>query len=539
MRSVRPISIRSRNGKESRSHYAKHEKTYIRSARMKKRILSLLLAALLLAGSLASCSDGGSNTEETKNAGQETETETNTTTDVSPSDDDTTKELTSAEERQKLPDNLPEKNFNGRDFLVGTTDAKSFEICSEDLVGEATNDAVYDRNLRIADRFGTNIGTVSVSDTANDVKTVVLSGTYSYDVVNLYDFQAYIPISESGALRNWLDFDYVDLKQPWHNALANDAATINGKLFAINSDLSVSTLLYTYGIFFNYSIMERYGYPAATLYDMVFEGSWTLDKMYEITSGIWEDNGDGVHNADDVHGYAVTTSGVNTHDVWLAALDLSVLTKNADGEYEITFFNEKTLSALEKVNQLYHRSEGTFFDSSSTWTDPFSLFANGKVAMTQMYFGTTMAYLGDMEDVYGILPLPKLDEEQEAYYTNAWDQFSVFGVPGTMASDEDTEFIGIIYEALSAESYKYVYPAYYDVALKSRYSAEPTVAEVIDLIMAGRKLDMTFQFGEKLQYLPYTFRYMVIADANDLASRWQKNKKALNKTLKRILELYE
>lgn len=505
---------------------------------MKKRTLSLLLAALLLAGSVTSCSDGGSNAGETQNPGQDTES--NTLDTDSPSVPDTQTELTSAEERQKLPDNLPEKNFNGREFLVGTTDAKSYEICSEDLVGEATNDAIYDRNLRIADRFGTTIGTVSVSDTANDVKTVVLSGTYSYDVVNLYDFQAYIPISESGVLRNWLDFSYVDLTQPWHNALANDAATINGKLFAINSDLSVSTLLYTYGMFFNYSIMERYGYPAATLYDMVFEGSWTLDKMYEITSGIWEDdNGDGVHNADDVHGYVVTTSGVNTHDVWLAALDLSVLTKNADDEYEITFFNEKTLSALEKVNQLYHRSEGTLFDASSSWTDPFSLFASGKVAMTQMYFGTTMDYLSNMEDVYGILPLPKFDEEQEGYYTNAWDQFSVFGVPGTMSSDEDTEFIGIIYEALSAESYKYVYPAYYDVALKSRYSAEPTVAEIIDLIMAGRKLDMTFQFGEKLQYLPYTFRYMVISDANDLASRWQKNKKSLNKTLKRILELYE
>ena len=157
--------------------------------------------------------------------------------------------------------------------------------------------------------------------------------------------------------------------------------------------------------------------------------------------------------------------------------------------------------------------------------------------MTQLYFGETTESLSEMEDTYGILPLPKLDETQNGYYTNCWDQFTVFAVPLTMP-EGDGEFVGTIYEALCAESYKTVFPAYYDVALKSRYSAEPATAEIIDLIMAGRNLDFTFQFGSKLMDLPYLFRTMVVANDTNVASRYNKSKKAMNKNVQAFLKIF-
>ena len=142
-----------------------------------------------------------------------------------------------------------------------------------------------------------------------------------------------------------------------------------------------------------------------------------------------------------------------------------------------------------------------------------------------------------MEDKYGILPLPKFDENQEGYHTNAWDQFSVFGIPLTIA-DADKDMTGIIFEALCAESYKTVFPAYYDQALKSRYSAEPATAEIIDLIMAGRKLEFTFQFGEQLSSLPYLFRQMLGSNSTDIASTYKTRQKALNKVMEKMIGTY-
>ena len=501
---------------------------------MKRRILSLLLAALMLLPALVSCSEKSADPQSNDPASGEP----TASTPASSEDEIDESQLSPAELRQRIPDNLPANDFGGRDFTVCTEERKFYEIFSEELNGETTNDSVYDRNIRIEDRFNVKIGTLANSAPENQVNTSVTSGTHDFDIVGFVNYKTYTPVT-AGVLYNWLDIPLVDLTQPWHNQLANGDATINGKLFAINSDLSISTLLYTYGMFFNYQIMEQYGYSSEDLYNLVFEGVWTVDKLKEISSGIWQDtNGNGKHDAEDIHGYAVTSAGVNTHDVWLAALDISpVLTVSGEDEFEVTFFNDATVSALELIASLYHESEGTFFDPSGDWRKIPAYFANGKVAMSQLYFGETTESLTVMEDTYGILPLPKFSETQDGYYTNCWDQFTVFAVPLTIPSD-DIDFVGTIYEVLSAESYKTVFPAYYDVALKSRYSAEPATAQVVDLIMAGRKLDFTFQFGEKLTRLPYLFRDMVVANDTAVASKYKKIQKSLNKQIQSFLKIY-
>lgn len=499
---------------------------------MKKRALSIVLAMLmLLPAVMTSCSEGTENAETTATTSSSSTSAEETAAETAVED------LSPAEQRALLPDNLPDQTFDGRSYIIAVEQTKEYEICSEELTGEATNDAVYDRNLRIEDRFDVKIESLVTSDYPYDnVKTVVTSGTYAYDIVGFWNFKAYVPIM-AGVLYNWCDLPYIDLTQPWHNQLANEPATINGKLYAINSDLSISTLQYTYGMFFNYNIWQNYGVTGQDFYDMVFDGSWTVEKMQSLTTGIWEDtNGDGIHDRNDIHGYSVFL-GLNTTDVWLAAFDLDVATINDDGTFEITFFNEKTVTALEKAIALSYDEIGSFRNNSGNWRDVPAAFAEGKIAMTQLYFGETTESLGEMEDTYGILPLPKFDEAQEGYYTNAWDQFSVFGIPLTI-SDADKDVTGIIFEALCAESYKTVFPAYYDQALKSRYSAEPATAEIIDLIMAGRKLEFTFQFGENLSSLPYMFRQMLASNSTDVASTYKTKQKALNKVMEKVIDLY-
>lgn len=500
------------------------------SMNRKKRTVSLLLALLMLtSATMVSCSDGTENSEDVSDNTPAVDTQIENVEETEP------EELTPAEQRALIPDDLPDQTFDGRSYIIAVAQNKEFEIKSEELTGEATNDAVYDRNIRIEDRFDVKIESYFPSAAPyDDVKTVVTSGTYAYDVVGFQNYKSFVPIM-AGVLYNWCEMPHVNLEKPWHNQLANDPATINGKLYAINSDLSISTLQYTYGMFFNYNIWDRYGVSSQDFYDMVFDGTWTVEKMQSMTTEIWEDtNGNGIHDRDDIHGYSVYL-GLNNTDVWLAAFDLDVATINDDGTFEITFFNEKTVNALEKAIALSYDKNG--YINTVSWRDVPDAFAEGKVAMTQLYFGETTESLGEMEDTYGILPLPKFDENQEGYYTNAWDTFSVYAVPLTV-DDDDLDVTGIIFEALCAESYKTVFPAYYDQALKSRYSAEPATAEIIDLIMAGRKLEFTFQFGENLSSLPYMFRQMLASKSTDIASTYKKQQKSLNKVMQRMLNIY-
>ena len=96
------------------------------------------------------------------------------------------------------------------------------------------------------------------------------------------------------------------------------------------------------------------------------------------------------------------------------------------------------------------------------------------------------------ELTFGILPMPKLDEIQEHYYGGATDRPLV--VPITVQMDY-LENIGIVVEALNAEGYKNVYPAFYEVAMKNRYADQSDDAKMLDIIHDNVITSFTYLFG--------------------------------------------
>ena len=151
--------------------------------------------------------------------------------------------------------------FNGRSYRVLTTAdgydgriIKKDEIVVDDLNGDACNDAVYNRNVLLEDRFQIKIECETDSDPQSYVNTLVTAGSNDFQLVGFYNYLAATPIS-AGSLLNWRDVPNVDLTQPWHNQLANDNCTIYGKLFAICSDLAITSMTYTYAYFFNMPLL--------------------------------------------------------------------------------------------------------------------------------------------------------------------------------------------------------------------------------------------------------------------------------------------
>ena len=110
--------------------------------------LSLILAMLMLASAaLTACSDAGNDNSDA--AGDTSVTDT-------PSADAEIAEETEPEDtRAAIPDDLPERDFGGKDFIVLGSDDEHFGeyIVSEELNGEVVNDAVFQRNLTIDERF--------------------------------------------------------------------------------------------------------------------------------------------------------------------------------------------------------------------------------------------------------------------------------------------------------------------------------------------------------------------------------------------------
>ena len=499
---------------------------------MKKRILTLLLALFLLLPTFTACSESTENSD----AAQET---TGTT---SPSAGEEVVEETAAPEelsdreaRLAIPDNLPSQTFDGKEFRILTSEQKNFQFVAEELTGEATSDAVYNRNLRIEERFDTKITTIITGSPQSEIGTLVTSGDDACEIVEHHQYVASTPIA-AGSYLNWNDMPYIDQTQPWWNKLSNDGATINGKLFCIMGDLSITALTYTFAEFFNQDLMQSYGYAPSDLYGIVFEGQWTLDKFIEITSGIYEDsNGDGQKSVGDTFGYGFWV--YHGTDVWVDAIGEHLTAYDPEtNTISVQLGTEKVYTALEKIinhlvsnNGAYH-----FMDEATGKAENVA----GNVGIMQLMFESAFEELRDVDYAYGILPYPKYDEAQETYYTISMDQFSVFGVPKTLP-ETSYDFMGIVMEALNAESYKTVYPEYYDTALKNKYSEDPETAQMVDLIMEGRQCEFAFQFGTYLVNLPYMFRNQIYSKDINLASALQKQTKAMNKKLEMMMSYFD
>lgn len=501
---------------------------------MKKK-LCLLLAVLMLASGTLSCAEknekepssgnettGGDASSDDTSENMETEEETDTLTDY--------------ERRQLVPDNLPDVTYNGDSFRIMYANWYmdcANEIKADEMTGDSLNDSIYERNATIEDRFNVSIEPIDGGYSHDKLNEMALTGISAAEVVGCNAFACMVPYAAKACL-NWHDVPHIDFDKPWNNKLANDNGTINNRLFGMCSDISLSSMTFTFAIFFNMTLIQNYGYTSSDLYTMVRDGSWTIDKLSEIVSEAYNDiDANGTADDDDFYGFGYQLS--NAADVWLTAFDQPILTITPDNTVDITFMNDKTLQILDKLLVL-HNSTG--FRKFPRQYDEETHFANNKLLMAPLRFYAAFTTLRTMEAPYSLIPYPKWDEAQDAYYTNADDKFTLFLLP--IPNVDNLDFIGVIYEALSAESYKTVYPVYYDEGLKGRYSEEPETAEMVDLVMQGRNFDLTFQYGDSVfQRLPYLIRDMIIENKNELASTYAGFQKVLKKSIeKEFLPLY-
>lgn len=81
---------------------------------------------------------------------------------------------------------------------------------------------------------------------------------------------------------------------------------------------------------------------------------------------------------------------------------------------------------------------------------------------------------------FGIVPLPKFDENQDNYYTLNTSGFMI--VPATAAS---IDMIGMTTELLGCENRKTVMPAFYDLVLQQKVSRDSDSEKMLDLIFTN------------------------------------------------------
>ncbi|MGN1345734.1 MAG: hypothetical protein ACI4V1_03050 [Eubacteriales bacterium] len=494
---------------------------------MKKRVLPLILALLMLAQVfLSGCSEGTENAESTSAsplAQDETVTET--------VEDET--EMT----RANTPDDLPELDYDGQNVLILARNKAWFtgEMYVEELNGEVVNDAVYDRDISVEERLNVVVDYQLEADTNSLINNNVTAGTdeYSLHVGSAVDTVQY---GINGNYYNLLgDYpEYLNLEQPWWSQYYTEQGEVNGCSFFATGDLCFSLIKLSFVTYANMQLVDDYGLENP--YDLVRSGEWTFDKQMEMASQAYVDtNGNGVRDPNDAYGMSM--GGEIGLDVYWSAFDLTICQKDENGIPSFQVDEDKMSSVIEKLYSYYIDCEFVFtpVNNGDAEQDVIAqMLADDRMLFSPLRIMHT-EQIREMESDYALIPLPKWDEAQQNYYTFVHDQYSIVGIP---LSVQDPSMVSAVMEAMAAESYRYVTPAYYDLVLNGKYIRDPASTEMLELAIAGIKIDFgwihTYSLSSCSQNLLRAILYS--QKSNNFSSQYAKMKKVYSKLMEKLID---
>ena len=502
---------------------------------MLKRSIAMLLALVMLMPLVIACGT------------QEEQEQTTTVATTVATGDVTTTEATTetTTEGYNVKDNLPEDlKFTGETISIISRgrDWCKDEVSVEALTGDVINDAIYNRNAAVEDRLGIKIVNHLTTDKDNysiteTIRKQVQAGTDEY---NLFANSVYATIMYTGdnLFQDMTELTYLDLEQPYWSQGFNEAASIGDAQYFATGAICLSLYRFVFVTFFNKNLFDEYKIPY--LYDVVDDGKWTLDYQREISQNIYSDlNGDGTKDATDRYGF-ITNHNMIGVDAYWSACDLPILGKDADNFLMYNVNVERLSNAVDKINLLLHENDGAYLvankSADSEQDDIAAMFSQDRAAMTTLrLIHVESESMRNMSSLYGIVPVPKLDESQENYHSYAHDTMTAYGIPLTVIGDE-LEMIGAVLEAMASESHRTVTPAYYELALKTKYVSDEQSVKMLDDIINSFYVDAGVLYTKKISSFHQNMRTWVGNNRNTVASMIKATERVIGKQLTELNE---
>ena len=485
-----------------------------------KRTLALILAMLVSLPVLASCGGTAAETEPTDT----------TSADTVPAET----------ESPRLSDDLPATDLDGWTMrILSHSDHLSTEdtFYAYELTGEVVNDAIYERDIAVKERFNCEFTLTPGGEWAKDVTMLtnsVHAGSRDYDVSFLLPFATGGSVIVGGVLYNMLEVDHINFDKPWWHTDMNNQYTIGGYLPFVSSDYLISSYQYANALIYNKKMAADYGVD--NLYDMVRDGTWTFDAFERIITQFTADSdGDGTYTVNDTYGFA---SNMGYHAItWgYAAGNVSVhLDPASDSPVKLGWDNERFYDTCLWLYDILYGSNLTF---EIGWDKECDIKWDENRVFIQAIWLADLEKFRDCESDYGVLPYAKFDEAQDKYYTYVDARAGSLAIP-IDAEKETISKVGLILEAQSCASHYDTLPVYTDSIQNSRYARDAETVEMIEYIGAGRRWDIGYSFsGGDNTYVWAIYRHLK-SSGGQIVSSLEKLAPPMTSRFEDILEAYE
>lgn len=477
-----------------------------------KKTLRLIALFLLVSQVLVSCGEG----------------EKPDTTDADTSTDG---ESTTAVETSIL-DSLPERDYGGAEYNILAPIqgfASESKFYAKEMTGENLSDAVYKRNKDIEEMYNIKFNYDFVNGFSAGMKDVhskltgsVLAGDCTYDM--FVGSSAYVSsLILEGLFADMNSDPNFDFDGAWWHKLGNDSMMINNHLYIASGFYAFVTLSESWCTLLNKGLVEDLDLESP--YTYVYDGTWTFDKMMSMAkTAVLDLNGDAKFDKNDRYGIIMTdTEATASLSYGMGRL---VTENDENGVPKLTDATERTLNIMENLNTLLENKDHIMFSAQLQPDKELIPMFNNKQALFAMYTLSIVEYQ-EMREApdFGILPLPKYDEKQENYITQAWP--CITAIPALV---RDQDMSSAVLEALNRITYLDVYPIYKEIILQRKLTRDNESSEIVDIISSNALCDFgtIFRVDDKLIW-PQDI-------CGKYSSWWASNKEKLTTKLEKIID---
>lgn len=424
-------------------------------------------------------------------------------------------------------------NYEFRVLSAGNQAFNDFQFEEESTL--PLDNAQYKRKIKVEEDYNITItqdiqqkyssgggpGFMAVSQQAN-------TGDCNYDLCLIAGYDVSV-LAYSGYLYDMNSIKDIDLSKSWWDQNATESLAVKDVVFFTTGDITVSDNRTAFCLLFNKMLLNDYNLDSP--YDLVHDGEWTIENFGKLVKSVSEDlNQDGIYDNNDRYGLMVWDDSIVG---MVNAAGERCCTINENGEIELTFYSENTLSALEQYAAVaYDRQHAITYqrDKSISGLD---MWKNN-----QGLFWTTLVNqlpnIREMESDFGVLPYPKLNAEQDNYYTCIAPYNSQFICVPLIQDDVDRT--GVITEALAYYGQKVVLPALYDVTLVGQSTRDEESEPMLDIIFDN----LVYDIGYYYQIGPYN-KQLIVQMRNfntNFTSMYDTYKNAATVALKVINQFY-
>ena len=390
-----------------------------------------------------------------------------------------------------LQDLLPTIDMGNREFVMITepTWNEYNYFYADEYNGDPINDTAYRRTMYVENRFQFVMKYTELAGVLQALRNSDMAGGGDYDLVYPHPNDGTAALLTEGLLANLRELPNLHLEREWYSQQQVTDYEVNGNLMLVVSDYSIIGQGIA-GLLCNADRYAALGYTD-DLYDVVYSGEWTIERMTEIvkdTASVNEGAGDKID-------YGLVFRSNSACNIFSHALGENILVRNADGEFELGFTASSMTAVAEALYELLYETNGNvlfgegtdaMFPTSEMWTT----YRQGSSLFITYDFGVFTRYLRELEFEVCYLPYPTLEGGAD-YRVVCGSGF--FAIP---AKAENTEESAVVLESLSIYSYEYMRPESFNTILLGRLSENQNDYEMLEYLHNNKFYDFGVTFDE-------------------------------------------